>query len=227
MGPSHHTVRSGYDFTFGRRLLAVAAFAAALFAMQTLSAEAQGNRSQRQGQPPAQQKAPEPEPMEIEQIQLTASQIDGFIATQKEITPVTARLKGNAQPTKQMMTQMEDIAKKNGFKDFDEFGEVGSNIGMVFGGIDPLSKTYDPEALIKREIAAVTADQKIPAAQKKRILADLQQASTSVPALKFPGNAELVAKNYDRLKPVMMDEAPPPQQPQQGQGQPRPQQPRR
>jgi hypothetical protein len=124
-----------------------------------------------------------------------------------------------------MMTQMDDIAKKHGFKDLDEFGDVGANIGMVFGGVDPLSKKYDPEALIKREIAAVTADQKIPAAQKKRILADLQQASTSVPALKFPGNAELVAQNYDRLKPVMMDEQPPP--PQQGQGQPRPQQPRR
>jgi hypothetical protein len=222
MAPSHHTVRSGgYDFTFCKRLFAVAGFAVALFAMQTLSAEAQGNRPQRQGQPPAQQKPAEPEPMEIEQIALTASQIDGFIATQKEITPVTARLKGNAQPTKQMMTQMDDIAKKHGFKDLDEFGDVGANIGMVFGGVDPLSKKYDPEALIKREIAAVTADQKIPAAQKKRILADLQQASTSVPALKFPGNAELVAQNYDRLKPVMMDEQPPPQQPQQGQGQPR------
>ena len=216
MAPSHHTVRSGgYDFTFCKRLLAVAGFAVALFAMQTLSAEAQGNRPQRQGQPPAQQKPAEPEPMEIEQIALTASQIDGFIAAQKEITPVTARLKGNAQPTKQMMAQMEEIAKKNGFKDFDEFGDVGSNIGMVFGGINPESKKYEPEELIKREIAAVTANQQIPAPQKKRILQDLQQASKSVPPLKYPKNVELVAQNYDRLKPLMMEE--PPQQPPQGQ----------
>lgn len=219
---SHHTVRSGgYDFTFCRRLVAVAGFAAALVVMQTLWAEAQGNRPQRQGQPPAQQKAPEPEQLQVEQIELTPTQIDGFIATQKEITPITAKLKGDAQPTKQMVTQMGDIAKKNGFKDFDEFGDVGSNIGMVFGGMNPESKKYEPEELIKREIAAVTANQKIPAPQKKRILADLQQASKSVPPLKYPGNVDLVAKNYDRLKPVMVDEQPQQPPPQQQRQQPR------
>jgi hypothetical protein len=222
MVPSHHTIRSGgYDFTFCKRLIAVAGFALALFAMQTLSAEAQGNRPQRQGPPSAQQKPAQPEEMEIEQIELTPNQIDGFIATQKEITPITARLKGDAQPTKQMMTQMESIAKKNGFKDFDEFGDVGSNIGLVFGGIDPQSKKYDPDELIKREIAAVNANQKIPAPQKKRILADLQQASKSVPALKYPKNAELVAQNYDRLKPVMVEEQPQQPPPQQQRPQPR------
>ena len=221
---SHHRVRSGgYDFPFFTRLLAAAGFVAALFVMQTISAEAQGNRPQRQGQPPAKQQAAEPEETEIEQIELTASQIDAFIATQKEITPITARLKGNAQPSKQMMAQMEGIAKKNGFKDFDEFGDVGANIGMVFGGIDPQSKKYAPEELIKREIAAVTADKRIQAAQKKRILQDLQQASTSMPKLKYPANGDLVAQNYDRLKPVMEEEQ---QQPQQS-PQPQRQQPRR
>jgi hypothetical protein len=223
MVPSRHRIRSGgYDFTFCRRLIAVAGFALALFAVQTLSAEAQGNRPpQRQGPAPAQQKPAQPEEMEIEQIELTPNQIDGFIATQKEITPITARLKGDAQPTKQMMTLMEGIAKKNGFKDFDEFGDVGSNIGLVFGGIDPQSKKYDPDELIKREIATVNADQRIPAAQKKRILQDLQQASKSVPALKYPKNADLVAQNYDRLKPVMVEEQPQQAPPQQQRQQPR------
>jgi hypothetical protein len=185
------------------RLLAAAGFAAALFAVQTLPAAAQANRPQRQAQPPAQQPQAQPEEAELEQIALTPAQIDAFIATQKEITPITAKLKPNAQPSQQVLAQMESIAKKNGFKDFEEFGDVGANIGMVFGGLDPESRKYDPEALIKREIAAVTADKNIPAAQKKQILQDLQQASTSMPALKYPANAELVAKNYDRLKVVM------------------------
>jgi hypothetical protein len=221
MVPSHHMVRSGgYDFTFCKRL-AAAGFAAALFAMQTLSAEAQGNRPQRQGQPPAQQKAPEPEETEIEQIALTPNQIDAFIATDKEIAPITARLKGDAEPSKQMMTQMEGIAKKNGFKDLDEYGDVSANIGMVFGGINPETKKYEPEELIRRQTAAVNADQKIPPAQKKRILQDLERASKSLPALKYPGNAELVANNYDRLKAVMVQEQPQPRQasPQQQQRQ--------
>lgn len=198
----HHTIRfGGDDLTFFRRLIAAAVFVAATFAMQMLPAAAQGNRPQ--GQRPAQQQPAEPEETEIEQIELTERQIDAFIATEKEIAPITAKLKGNAQPTKQMMSQMEAIAKKNGFKDFDEFGDVGANIGMVFGGIDPQSKKYDPEELIRREIAAVQGNNKIPAKQKQQILKDLQQASTSVPKLKYPPNAELVAKNYDGLKPLM------------------------
>ncbi len=202
MVTSHHTIRSGgYDLTFCKRLIAAALFVGATFGMQMLSAQAQGNRPQ--GQRPAQQQPAEPEEMEIEQIELTQSQIDAFIATQKEIAPITAKLKGNAQPTKQMMSQMEVIAKKNGFKDFDEFGDVGANIGMVFGAINPESKRYDPEGAIRRQIGAVHGDNRIPAKQKLQILKQLQQALTPPPKLKYPANAELVARNYDRLRPVM------------------------
>ena len=202
MMTSHHTIRfGGSDFTFFRRLIAAAVFSAATLAMQMLPAATQSNRPQ--AQRPAPQQPAEPEEMEIEQIELTEKQIDAFIATEKEIAPITAKLKGNTQPTKQMMSQMEAIAKKNGFKDFDEFGDVGANIGMVFGGIDPQSKQYNPEELIRRQIAALQSDSKIPAKQKQQILKNLQQASTSVPKLKYPASAELVAKNYDRLQPLM------------------------
>jgi len=175
-------------------MIVAAAFAAGLFAWQTLPADAQR---------PVQQQAEPEEESEIDEVELTAKHIDAFIATQKEVTPITAKLSGDAQPSKQMMTQLEAIAKKNGFKDFDEFGDVGATIGMVFGGIDPQSKKFDPQELIKREIAAVNADTKISPAEKKTILQDLQQAAAMTPKLKYPGNADLVAKNYDRLKPVL------------------------
>jgi hypothetical protein len=183
------------------RLIAAAIFVAATLAGQVFPAAAQGNRPQPQR--PAQQQPAEPEEMEIEQIELTQSQIDAYIATQKEIAPITAKLKGKAQPTKQMMSQMESIAKKNGFKDFDEFGDVGTNIAMVFDAINPESKKYDPEGAIRRQIGAVHGDKRIPDKEKLKILKDLQQALTSVPKLKHPANAELVARNYDRLRPVM------------------------
>ncbi len=222
MTTSHHTIRfGGYDFIFVRRLIAAAVFVAATFAMQMPPAAAQGNRPQ--GQRPAPQQQAEPEEMQVEQVELTQQQIDAFIAAENEITPITAKLKGNAQPSKQMMSQMEAIAKKNGFKDFDEFSDVVVNIGMVFGAIDPQSKKYDPEGLIKREIAAVQANPKIPTKQKVQILKELQEASTSMPKLNYPANAELVAKNYDRLRQLMQDEQQQPQQPppQQQRQQPR------
>ncbi len=190
-------LKSKSDFTFFRTLIAGTAFAFAVSAITAAPALAQKKQQQQQ------QQAAQPEEAELDQIELTDKQIEAFIATQKEIQPITAKLKGNAQPSKQMMSQMEGIAKKNGFKDFDEFGDVGANIGFVFGGINPQSKKFEPEELIKREIAAVQANNKIPAKQKQQILKDLQQASTSMPKLKYPGNADLVAKNYDQLKPLM------------------------
>jgi hypothetical protein len=190
---------AGFDFASFRRLLAAVGVLAAVFAVSALSAQAQGNRPQ--GQQPAQQ--PEPEEEEIDEIALTAKHIDSFIATQKEINPITSRLQADAQPNQEQMTQMENIAKKNGFKDFNEFGDVAANIGMIYGGIDPQNKKYDPQGMIQKEIAAVNADTKIPAAQKRQIVQDLRQAASAIPKLKYPGNVDLVVQNYDRLKPAM------------------------
>ena len=187
---THHTTLFG-------RLFAGAVFTAAALAFTAAPVIAQKKQQQQQ-----QQAAPEEE--EIDQVELTQAQIDGFVTAQTKITPITAKLKGNAQPSKQMMAQMEGSSKEAGFKDFEEFGNVGSNIGFVFGGIDPNTKKFvEPEMQIKQEIDKVNADAKMPAAQKKKALADLQKALTSAPKLKFPVNAELVAKNYDKLKPVM------------------------
>jgi len=193
---SHLKISGRSDSLFLRRLILPAGFAAGLFAMQASPAAAQGQR-------PAQQQGASEEETEIEEVQLTAQKIDAFIATQLAITPITAKLVGDDQPSEEMMKQMEAIAKKNGFKDFDEFGDVGATIALVFGGIDPQSKKYDPQELIKREIAAVNTDSKISPAEKKKILQDLQQAGATAPKLKYPGNADLVGKNYDRLKPVL------------------------
>jgi hypothetical protein len=193
---AHHTIRSGGVFTFFGNLIAGAAFAVAVLALSTAPVMAQKKQQQQQ--------AAQPEEEELDQIELTPNQIDAFITAQTAIKPITAKLKGNAQPSKQMMAQMEDVVKKAGFKDFDEFGDVGANIGFVFGGIDPATKKFsEPEVQIKQEIDKVTADSKIPAAKKKQILQQLAQAQKSAPKLKYPANVDLVAKNYDRLKPVM------------------------
>jgi hypothetical protein len=182
--------------------IAAAALVLAVLAL-IVPAAAQGNQPQGQAAPPAQQDQAQPEEDEFKQIELTQGQIDAFIATDKEIQPITAKLKPDAEPSKEMIEQMEAVAKKNGFKDFDEYGDVGSTISFVFSGINPANKQYQPEELIKREIAAVNADKKIPAAEKKEILQELRDALTSMPKMEFPGNVDLVVKNYERLKPLM------------------------
>ena len=126
-------------------------------AMSAAPAMAQKRQQQQQKQ----QQAAEPEEVEIEQIELTAGQVDAYIVAQTAIKPITAKLKGNDQPNQKMIAQMEAVAKQAGFKDFDEFGDVGSNIGFVFSGIDPRNKKFsEADVMIDKEIAQVPPTRK-------------------------------------------------------------------
>lgn len=207
MDLSRRTIRfGGCDFIFFRQSIAAAVFFTATFAVSMLAAQAQGIRPPGQvpmQQQPVQQQPAEPAPIAIAEVELTQSHIDAFIATDKAIAPVTAKLKGSRQPTGQVMAQMDAIANKYGFNDFEDFAEVGTNIRRVFRTINPESRRYDPEAMIRQQIGAVHGDSKISPKQKLQTLNDLHRALKSGAKLKYPANAELVARNYDRLRPLM------------------------
>ena len=75
----------------------------------------------------------------------------------------------------------------------------------MLGGFDPATKKYvGTEAVIKAQIAQVQADKKMPAKDKKEVLADLNDALKSPPpAIENKGNIDLVAKYYDKLAEVL------------------------
>ena len=75
------------------------------------------------------------------------------------------------------------------------------NISLVLGGFDPATKKYvGVEAVLKAQIAQVQADKKMPAKDKKEVLADLNEALKSPPpAIENKGNIDIVAKYYDKL----------------------------
>jgi len=67
-------------------------------------------------------------------------------------------------------------------------------------GIDPKTKAFtEPAAAIKQEIADVTANNTIPAAEKKQMLEELNEALKAAQPIQFPGNIDLVKKYYDRI----------------------------
>lgn len=90
-------------------------------------------------QPPAKQAAPAakqapagkqaPEPAGPQQIALTEQQVQGFITATPEIGKITANLQ--AEPDQKTMAQLEDLAKKGGFANYDEYETVAFNVGMV------------------------------------------------------------------------------------------------
>jgi hypothetical protein len=78
---------------------------------------------------------------------------------------------------------------------------VVDNISLVLAGFDPATKTYiGAEAVLKRQVAAVQTDTKMPAKEKKQALADMDAAlKTPSPVIENKGNIDLVGKYYDKL----------------------------
>jgi hypothetical protein len=147
------------------------------------------------------QQAPPP----VKQMALTDKQIEGVIASSKDMDAITDKLPENAKPDPKITAQLEAIAKKNGFASFDEYNDVTDNIGMVMAGFDPVSKKYvGNEAVIKMQIAQVQADKKMSPKDKKEALADLNDALKSpAPPVANKGNIDLVTKYYDKLAATM------------------------
>lgn len=141
-------------------------------------------------------------PPAVKQIQLTEKHIEAFIAAQKDMGPILEKIQGAAsdQLPANIQADLEAAAKKHGFKDFADYDEVVGNITMVMAGIDPKTKAFtEPAVAIKKEIADVTADKTIPAADKKQLLDELNEALKSVQPIQFPSNIELVKKYYDKI----------------------------
>lgn len=161
-------------------------------------------------QAPAKEAAPAPAP-EAKQMALTDKQIESVLAAQKDIDALGSEHmseKPGAKAAPNMVGKLNDVAKKHGFTNYADFAIVQNNIELVMSGFDPKTKTYiGPEAVIKQQIAEIQADKKMPAAEKKEALADLNQAlKTPPPALEYKANIELVAKYYDKLAAMMQDE---------------------
>jgi len=187
--------------------LSIACLAAVLAVLPGSGAFAQGKMAPAQGgkMAPAPAAAPPPAQQQLKQIALTEKQVDGVIAASKDMDAITMKLKPNAKPDAKVIAQLEAVAKKNGFASYDEYNNVMDNIGLVFAGIDPASKKYvGAEAVIKSEIAQVQADKKMSPKDKKQALDDLNMALKDPgPEVQNKGNIDLVAKNYDKLSPIM------------------------
>lgn len=148
------------------------------------------------------QNAPPPK-----QIALTDKQIDQVLAAQKDLDAITDKLPQQApdKPDPKVVAQLDDVAKKNGFANYGEYNDVVENIMLVLSGFDPQTKKYvGPEAVFKQQIAAVQADKKMPAKDKKAALDDLNAAlKEPPPAIENKGNIDLVGKYYDKLAAAM------------------------
>jgi hypothetical protein len=139
----------------------------------------------------------------VKQLKLSEKQVEGFISAHKDMGAVAEKMEGD-KPDPKIQAQLESIAKKFGFKDFNEYDDVASNIALVMAGIDPQTKAFtDPPTAIKREIDEITADKSMPDKEKKQALEELNEALKMAQPIQHPGNIEIVKKYYDRLEPLL------------------------
>jgi hypothetical protein len=144
----------------------------------------------------------------LDQMALSEKQIQGLLAAQKDIGAATAKMSEQSdKPDPKVQAELDSIAKKNGFADYAEFDQVVANIGLVLAGFDPQTKTYvGSDAVIKKQIATLNADKEIPPLDKKKALAELQEAQKTVTPVKYPENIKLVTKYYDKLSEAMQED---------------------
>ena len=117
---------------------------------------------------------------------------------------ITAKL--TAEPDQKTQAQLNGLATKAGFKDFEEYEIVQANIAMVMQGVDPQTKKFgDPKKMIQAQIDEVNADKKMKPADKKQALDELNQELKNVQPIKNQGNIALVEKNYDQLAKLMQE----------------------
>jgi hypothetical protein len=140
------------------------------------------------------------EPMK--QVALTEAQIQAYLAAAPDVEPILdkAPQSDSDQLDPKLLTQLDAAAKKHQFASFEDYQDVTANIGLVMDGIDPQTKTYvGADVLLKKQVAEVQADAKMPAADKKQALAELNEALKSIDPVKNAGNIGLVVKYYDKL----------------------------
>jgi hypothetical protein len=180
--------------------LAGAALSLAVVSPQSAFAQAKDQSApaaQAQGQPP-----------ELKQMALTEKQVEGVLASQKEMDAITEKLPENAQPDAKMMAQLDGVAKKHGFASYEDYSTVVDNIGLVMNGIDPATKKFvGSEAVIKAQITQVEADKKMTAPEKKQALENLNMAlKAKEPDIQNKGNIDLVVKYYDKLAAALSED---------------------
>lgn len=133
---------------------------------------------------------------EFKQVKLTEKHIKGFIAAQSDLNKIADKLQGESEELDdKTKAELEAIAKKNGFANFDELDLVAANISMVMAGIDPETGEYsDPVESITKEIQEIKADNSIPENEKKQMLEEMEEALKMTPNLEHPENVQIVKK---------------------------------
>jgi len=140
----------------------------------------------------------------IQQIKITDQHVTNYIAAQKDISALGPeyQVQGEKLDDK-TQAKLEEISKKNGFANLEDFEKIAANIGLVMAGLDPQTGAFtDPVEALKKELEDIKKDASIPEKDKKQMVDELTDAIKSTPPLQFKENIDVVKKHRDAIDKV-------------------------
>jgi cell division protein FtsL len=138
----------------------------------------------------------------LKQVKLSEKHLESFIASHKDMAELLEKLPAETSESA-AQSQIDAIAKKHGFKDYNEYNEVAANIDLVMSCIDPKTREFtEPPVLLKKELDDVMADKSMPEQDRKQWIEELTERVKSAQPIQHSSNVELVKKYYDKLEPL-------------------------
>lgn len=141
----------------------------------------------------------------LTQIELTDAHMTRFIAMQTDLVALGKEIEASEeQPNPKLNEKLTELAKKNGFKTFDEFDDVAATVSLVMEGLDPDTKEYtDPKESIAADIEDAKQDTTLTDEERKQVIADLEEARETTPDVKFPTNVDMVRKYAEQIEQIL------------------------
>lgn len=138
-------------------------------------------------------------------IALTKDLVQSFIAAQKDLSDISAKLeKESEKPDEAVQAELEDVAKKHGFKSFDELDAVSTAVSNVMAGLDPDTGEFtNPKEAMQKELSDIKADKDIPAEEKKLLEEELTDAINNTPDTIPSENIEVVKSMRKEIEASM------------------------
>lgn len=136
------------------------------------------------------------------QVKLTDAMVKGYVDAQKDLAAIAPKIKAAGdKPNAALDGELEGIAKKHGFQSFEELDDVAYTINLVMDGYDANTGNFnEPKEQLAKDLASVKADKSIPAAEKKEMIADLEDAVQNTPPLQHKENIALVKKHREAIE---------------------------
>ncbi len=146
----------------------------------------------------------QPADVPLRQIKLTDQQVANFVAAQPELAVISGKLQGDGQPDTAAQAELEAIAKKHGFADFNELDDVAANISLIMAGLDAQTGEFtDPAEALTKELDGVKADNSIGEADKKQLVEQLTDAIKATPKVEHKENVEIVKAHRAEIEKAL------------------------